>query len=455
MKLKNQDLRTAIAGKTEQVKSLLESKAEINHQDPKNGGQTPLMCAVYYRRIDVIQLICDQKPDKELKDLSGKTAFNHCDLLKKRDPTLGKLVEKILNSETMDEDSITALAAQQRKTDKSQIELFKVKDQKEIKRYKDPIKIRAFKKLVKNGLSEAFYIAKEIEEQRMQKCPDSVDKAIQMIITASPAIENVLKIQGLSMGINTVSLFIQIYKRRREKAQASHVVNAFTNDFKVIDDAKLRVVSNALAERYRDQIMCLIISIKMEKSIEVADPRPGDSIFILAKAIVRRIIYSIASGENEFYPTSFLSKQEVIPMPIEQRCIMATVCKTDNDEERVTLSTDMLTSTPWTVSGILDYTGIKVKGVTENKTEFYTRSHTDYKKYGFYLGDKAEVERLSFKLNSSVAFSLSPSSNSVPPSVSVSFFSQPPAPVSNLKQPLLRTPKQSQESETCCRCLLQ
>jgi hypothetical protein len=457
MKLNSELQKAIIAGNIDQVNSLLEAKAEINSQDPQT-GQTPLMCAVFYRHISVIKLICDQKPDKQLTDFRGKNVFSYCDQLKKREQSLGELVESILNPKTTNiEDKylyLTVLADQQRKTDKIQIELFKVKDQKEIKLYKEPIKIRAFKKLVKNGLSEAFSVAQAIEDQRMQKCPDSVDKAVQMIIAAAPAIEEVAKVKGLGMGISAVGLFIQIYKRKREKAQASHVVNAFINDNTLIDDSKLQEVSNALAKRYYNQIMLLKISVKMEKNVEVSNPRPGDSIFILAKAIVKRIIYSIASGENQFYRTSIFSKQEVIPMPIEQRCIMATVCGIDNGEEKVTLVTEMDVTTSWTVSGILDFSGIRVEGVTENKTEFYTRSHTNYKKYGFYLGDKAEAERLGFTLNRSISVSmLSPSSSPVSPqSVPVGFFSQPVSPVSNLNQPLLDKSKKSQESETCCHC---
>ena len=57
------------------VQFLLEAGAEINAQS--NGGETPLMKAVFLIRVDTVQFLVEAGADKELMNISGRNAFDY------------------------------------------------------------------------------------------------------------------------------------------------------------------------------------------------------------------------------------------------------------------------------------------------------------------------------------------------------------------------------------------
>ena len=62
-------------GHLECAKALLGAGADINKQN--NGGWTPLMCAAaLHGRIEVVRELLKRGAKKELKDKSGKTAYD-------------------------------------------------------------------------------------------------------------------------------------------------------------------------------------------------------------------------------------------------------------------------------------------------------------------------------------------------------------------------------------------
>lgn len=392
---------SVINGKSEEVKSLLDVKADVNVVDPKT-GQSLLILAVRHQNLAVLREICNKNPKTSVKDNQGKDVFYYCRLLGQMDAGQQKLMESIISPKSNINEKSTILEErlihEQKKNSQLRIEVLKAKQRQKEKSSEEPIKIRAFRKLIENGLREAFAIAKAIEEERLQKCPDSVDNLIKIITSLTPTIESRLKLDGLSMGINAIDMFIRFYRKRGDRVKAANVVKAFANDYKIVDDRKLEMVSDALSKRYFWQIMCLIISTKTESKVVRPDPRPGDSIFKLSMVIIDRIVYSISCGENETYSVSFWKKQEIIPIEIEKRCVMATLSKTDSNDAQAILETEVKSSKEWTSSGLLDFSGIKVQ-IGSNKVELYTQKHTDYQKYGFYLAEEAEAKKLGFKLN--------------------------------------------------------
>ena len=61
-------------GHLECAKALLGAGADINKQT--NGGHTPLMAAAQYGKIEVVRELLKRGAKKELKDKSGKTAYD-------------------------------------------------------------------------------------------------------------------------------------------------------------------------------------------------------------------------------------------------------------------------------------------------------------------------------------------------------------------------------------------
>lgn len=455
---KNDELFKAIMEKNpDKVKTLLDAKADVNMKYYAN-GQTPLMYAVRYECLETIKRICEKNPDKQMTDSKGKTVFDQYKTLARTNPSMKALLDSILLPTTTNPDeelkhahtTIAALQKEKRQLLRKESKYDSPKTEKGESKV-ESMKIKTFKRLVENGLRDAFTIAKAIEEERVRKSPDSVDKVIEMVQSAAPAIQDQLRIQGVGTGITLVAMFIQIYRRKRDQAEAGRIVKAFTNDFKLIDDARLETVSDVLAKRYSRQILQLKITVRttVDGSM-IANPGPGDSVFILAKAIVKRVIYSIVSGENEYYPKSrsLFSKEEKIPMPIEKRCIMATAIGNGSDDENVALATEMVYPKPWTVEGVLDYSGRRVES-SGQKAELYIRSDTDHPKYGFIVAERKEARALGFQLNPSVSdpFANIASVSRPVTGYPVQFFGDSTG--SSQRQPLLE-PDNDRSNQCCC-----
>ncbi len=372
------------------VEDFLRNGADVNAAD--TGEETPLMKAVMSNSIELVRLIVKYKPDIFRKNNLGLTAMDLTQDMENQDVLLllmSPTSVAISNEEKYEKiyQNLDNMNKQKDQLKMNNILLEQKLQNYSVKNrfgYPETLKTKALYQLLIGGIRDSVTISKKILDKEIQKTNDTSGMVVNVLTQTAPMIQGQLDGIVSTLGMALVIGIARVYDyfcKRKERLEVKRISDAFSNDFGSIDDNLLEDISHAVIYRYYDQLHQLTLSTTVSQGgQERPDPRPGDGVFVLATAIINRIISSIIRGRNNFYH----SNGEEIPVPVVQRCIHA-LYKEIWDEKSCaqSLKTEEIKETAWTVKGVLDRTGIKYSN-EKNEESFYTKSgSTKHDRYGF------------------------------------------------------------------------